>query len=848
MFFPALIYLLSLWECEIGDMEGNEEEESILRAEAPCEGSNEMEKVLPENGDEKFPKELEDKIGDAEDKGCLSGVGNKEVDSLLIREEAVDGDKETGIEEGKTHNEIKERSGKNNDQSEINEGKVEKRVHSPLRESYISTEEDIEMTPVTVRSPGPGINEPGGNPSVYRKRSADSKEQDRKTGRMAKMALRGKRRSEELKGNQPLSTDDEDEDEKIQVSERTKRLLERRRRALESVEGEEEASPMEVISSSSEMVSKRRISSPEEVPRIKRKRKGKTPSPEMEKMVTRSADPNVKDIGLNLLNAATLGTKAMEWVDEVEDMRGKSKNIQGRVSGLMKVKLNRIKEAILSLVLKAEASGDLSFLKMRNVELTTKIKTLEGENVTLKEELKRRKQNGNMGPVRNIEQLEVIPDIQYLIEGDRNEELKNIRARKQEGLKKRGSEEMVMRPPLKGKSTPIPLPRNKTNEPADSEVEINNQIEALIATRREMREEKKRKVEKQTAYTEMENRGKVKVYPRIIEDRMIVPPRGMYLERGNKEFPPLRKITDSGWTTVVTKNKKKQGEELKRGVSEESAGMGRQVQNRAKSPRRRLPSTAAVVITGKRENFSYAGALKEARGKISLAELDIDNLKIRKTFNGGRIIEISGPEGQTKADLLADRLKVLLQNEAIITRPIKKGEIRLIGMDDSVEEEEVRAALSEIGKCATSEIKVGNIRRMNNGLGTVWVQCPLATAIRITNLGKIRIGWTTVKAELLKARPVQCFKCWEFGHISYACKNQVDRRGSCFNCGKVGHNAQACVESPCCMVCKDKGRDTDHRIGGTLCNAINITGSIPGRRPEDNFMDYDTNTATECQP
>lgn len=45
---------------------------------------------------------------------------------------------------------------------------------------------------------------------------------------------------------------------------------------------------------------------------------------------------------------------------------------------------------------------------------------------------------------------------------------------------------------------------------------------------------------------------------------------------------------------------------------------------------RRPPKSAAVMITGHKENFSYAEALKKARESISLERLNIEKTKIRK--------------------------------------------------------------------------------------------------------------------------------------------------------------------------------------------------------------------------
>lgn len=108
---------------------------------------------------------------------------------------------------------------------------------------------------------------------------------------------------------------------------------------------------------------------------------------------------------------------------------------------------------------------------------------------------------------------------------------------------------------------------------------------------------------------------------------------------------------------------------------------------------------------------------------------------------------------------------------------------------------------------------------MNNGLFTVWVQCPLSAAIKVVNLKKVKIGWTLARVDLLENRPVQCFKCWRFGHIRMACMAKEDHSGHCFKCGEAGHLARTCNCPPFCKVCSLEGRNPNHRVGSYLCKA-----------------------------
>lgn len=165
--------------------------------------------------------------------------------------------------------------------------------------------------------------------------------------------------------------------------------------------------------------------------------------------------------------------------------------------------------------------------------------------------------------------------------------------------------------------------------------------------------------------------------------------------------------------------------------------------------------------------------------------------------------------------------------------------MRVIGLDDSVSQEEVACVVADLGECTQEDVKVGPIRIMGNGLGMVWAQCPLGAAIKASAAGKIKIGWTIAKIELLKARPTQCFKCWNFGHVRYACRSAEDRSGACFNCGERGHSAQACQNEASCILCKSKGLPEAHRMGSPQCRCRPGAVVIPVQRTEEPTTDYD---------
>lgn len=59
-----------------------------------------------------------------------------------------------------------------------------------------------------------------------------------------------------------------------------------------------------------------------------------------------------------------------------------------------------------------------------------------------------------------------------------------------------------------------------------------------------------------------------------------------------------------------------------------------------------------------------------------------------------------------------------------MSRPSKRAEVRVKGLDDTVISSEVAEAIASMGKCRTDEVHVGELRCVPNGLALVWPSVP----------------------------------------------------------------------------------------------------------------------------
>lgn len=175
---------------------------------------------------------------------------------------------------------------------------------------------------------------------------------------------------------------------------------------------------------------------------------------------------------------------------------------------------------------------------------------------------------------------------------------------------------------------------------------------------------------------------------------------------------------------------------------------------------------------------------------------------------------------------------------------MKMTEIKIIGMEESTTKGEIVEAIIGISGCSFIEVKVNGIRTNRNGMATAWVKCPIAVANKIIEEDGIKIGWVKARTVLLRARPLQCYRCMRFGHVKQYCREKEEIKDRCYKCGMAGHKVAKCnARIPKCFVCEEKGKRSDHRMGGPLCGEAKAKGwrqSMRGERTINSERKRDT--------
>ncbi|XP_033362899.1 uncharacterized protein LOC117241007 [Bombus vosnesenskii] len=154
-------------------------------------------------------------------------------------------------------------------------------------------------------------------------------------------------------------------------------------------------------------------------------------------------------------------------------------------------------------------------------------------------------------------------------------------------------------------------------------------------------------------------------------------------------------------------------------------------------------------------------------------------MRMRKTIAGGVILEVPEDQGREKAAAVAAQLtRALDPNEIRVATPYRAAEARVSLIDIATIKAEIQNTLARKSSCKPEDIRLGEIRPARNGLGTVWIRGPASAVRKLTQAGKVAIGWSTAKVEAIEWRPLQCYRCLGIGHTGKTCTAKEDK-GTC---------------------------------------------------------------------
>lgn len=519
----------------------------------------------------------------------------------------------------------------------------------------------------------------------------------------------------------------------------------------------------------------------------------------------------------------TLGDRLINWLKEIDEMRGKSRNLQGGISGAMKRNIRLSILAVQDIVTRSDQQGDSSYLRSMNAEITAELRQTNRDKDRLKIEVERLKKEKEK--IMREKEILLYEKEALLKERKEFEWKKPYPPETRRMVYETDASEMStdtgsMLPPAgvpsksKGPMMPTMMTMNSREQRAVSdatqlELELTQKINSFIEMRKVVRKEKQEIITASGMASNIQNK------------------REKHIQRKKEET--RQTDNEEGWNLVVGRKKKTKikTNEIIQGQRNRQTAKTRVDVSRPGN--RRVPKTAAVTVKVDTQTTSYADVIRKARESISLKDLGIEEPKLRKARGGALIIELPGEEAHSQADLLAHKLAGVLAGSAVISRPNIKGELRIIGIEDSVTTEDLKTRLAVLTSGCPSDFECSPISAMRNGMGIAWVKCKLETAIKLASM-KIQLGWSVVRVELLKARPLQCYRCWDIGHVKSECRSDIDRSTTCYKCGQIGHLARGCENTPNCAVCSQAGLESSHRMGGALCRMRSIKKILEDRR------------------
>lgn len=289
-------------------------------------------------------------------------------------------------------------------------------------------------------------------------------------------------------------------------------------------------------------------------------------------------------------------------------------------------------------------------------------------------------------------------------------------------------------------------------------------------------------------------------------------------KKGGKKEIKNKGSEDKDRWIVVDRNKKKEEkrQQIKKKKEEEEKAARKREEEREKEKKKSIPAppkTEAIIVKPS-ENRSFADLFKQLKNSAGDKMEGIQT--IRKSRGGDLIIEMEKDANGIGFEKI---VKDTLGTEYKVRRLTPKVIYEIKDVDPTLEKEEIAAELAREIKLEKQEIEVKSLRFGYGGTKTAIVSLPSKMLTRLEGEVKIKIGFTNCRIRRTQ-NLVRCFKCHDFGHLSYNCSMNTDGQELCRRCGTLGHQINGCQAIRCCVLCTRKGvpaAKAEHVAGAVNC-------------------------------
>lgn len=189
------------------------------------------------------------------------------------------------------------------------------------------------------------------------------------------------------------------------------------------------------------------------------------------------------------------------------------------------------------------------------------------------------------------------------------------------------------------------------------------------------------------------------------------------------------------------------------------------------------------------------------------------SLSTKRSATRGILLEIKGENNVQLVEKLTKALRTTLDKfkNVRVHRPRQIAEIILVGIDVSITRDEIKTAVAREEGCFIDDVTVGSIKNFPKDIGFVWVKCRLAEANNLEKKKRIRIGWLSIKTNLLSPRRMEGFRCLRLEHTKARYDDKNERGRLCYNCGQERHRVFACTQRSKYVLCTEMGKPSNYR-------------------------------------